>query len=346
MEREETLQKMERNTSIDLIKSFAIFCVLCIHACGIFYSQEVGSTPWTWGVFWGSISRSAVPLFFMASGALMLNPKKNIPLEKLYKKNIPRILLALFFWATLYKFFDLGRMGILEKAEIKQALEDLLLFRHQYHLYFLVIILVFYVSIPPFRIFLQGAKKKDIQYALGIWLVFGVIYNNLQAYPPFKLLTGSIQQAAISQTWTCLGYCLLGHYLLHYPLEKKNALLLSCLSFLITCLGTYFSSVSQGVFDTNFLSGTSLGVCLFSLGNFAFLLHFKGGKASIFLSKASFCIYLTHVFFLSLFTENAWIYPFFPLGLQVPVLVLMTLVPSILAYLLLSRIPWVKKWLI
>lgn len=350
MDQEKTLALGGRNPSIDLIKSFAILCVLCIHACGIFYDHPVGSAPWTWGIFWGSLSRSAVPLFFMASGALMLNPEKNLPLKRLYGKNILRILVALFFWASLYKAFDLAflasNQGSLSGAEIKIALEDLALFRHKYHLYFLVVILLFYICLPVARLFVAKLDKKLFQYALGIWFVFGILYWQVLSFWPFSLLTGAIQQAAISSTWALLGYCFLGFYLLTYPPTKKTGLVFSLLGLLIIFFGSYFFSIHSQTFNTSFLSGTSLGVCFLALGNFTFLLHYKGKYWTQFLSKASFAIYLTHVFFLTIFMEKAWIYPLFPLGLQVPVLVLMTLVPSLLSYLVLSKIPLVNKWLI
>lgn len=350
MEQEKTLQVGGRNPSIDLIKSLAILCVLFIHACGIFYDQPVGSTPWTWSIFWGSLSRSAVPLFFMASGALMLNPKKNLPLKRLYGKNILRILIALFFWASLYKVFDLiflaSSQGSLPLDEIKTALKDLVLFRHKYHLYFLVVILLFYICLPVARLFVAKVDKKLFQYSLGIWFIFGILYWQVLSFWPFNLLTGSIQEAAIPSTWALVGYCFLGFYLLTYPLAKKTSLTLSLLGLLITFFASYFFSIRTQAFNTSFLSGTSLGVCLFALGNFSFLLHYPGNKWTQFLSKASFAIYLTHVFFLTIFMEKAWIYPLFPLGLQVPVLVLMTLAPSILSYLVLSKIPLVNKWLI
>ena len=52
-----------RVRAVDLAKCFAIFFVLLIHAVSdVLRYAPVGSIHWLSGLFWGSISRSAVPL--------------------------------------------------------------------------------------------------------------------------------------------------------------------------------------------------------------------------------------------------------------------------------------------
>ena len=43
----------ERKGDIDLIKTVAVFCIVCIHACGNGYYCEYGSPDWMWTIFWG-----------------------------------------------------------------------------------------------------------------------------------------------------------------------------------------------------------------------------------------------------------------------------------------------------
>lgn len=70
------------------------------------------------------------------------------------------------------------------------------------------------------------------------------------------------------------------------------------------------------------------------------------GKLTAYFSKASFCVYLTHVFFLKEFAR--W-------GIRAasgPVLVTVPLVSALIfacgcgTYSLLSRVPWAKRWLV
>ena len=74
-----------RDLSIDLIKVIAIFGVLVIHVdAGVLTQEQIGSFEWICGRVWGSLVRGSVPLFLMTSGALMLNPRKELALKKLY----------------------------------------------------------------------------------------------------------------------------------------------------------------------------------------------------------------------------------------------------------------------
>ena len=63
------------------------------------------------------------------------------------------------------------------------------------------------------------------------------------------------------------------------------------------------------------------------------------------LSKASFCIYLVHVFFLTVF---GWlgIRLFFPDLISVPLLVVLNVVLSYLVYVVLHKIPILRDWII
>lgn len=69
--------KPQRDVSVDLVKTLAIVSVLLIHVSAPGLSgAEVGSPRWLTCLFWDSISRMAVPLFLMASGALLLDPER------------------------------------------------------------------------------------------------------------------------------------------------------------------------------------------------------------------------------------------------------------------------------
>ena len=116
---------IERDTSIDLIKIVAIIGVLAVHTCAGGFTYAIGSQNWMGSLFWGSLTRASVPLFFMCSGALLLNPNKELSLKKLFSKNILRILIALFFWAAAYKLFHLLVDRVFFKENVIQALKEL-----------------------------------------------------------------------------------------------------------------------------------------------------------------------------------------------------------------------------
>ena len=128
-----------RDRSVDFIKTVAIFGVIVIHVTvPTFSAGEIGSPPWLTALFWAGISHASVPLFLMASGALLLPPEREMTLKKLYTKSIPRLLIALLFWAAGYKLFHMLAWGTFASWRVVFAVKEVLLFRHEDHLYYLL----------------------------------------------------------------------------------------------------------------------------------------------------------------------------------------------------------------
>lgn len=338
----------KRDNSIDLLKTIAIFCVLLIHTAATSMYGPIPSPDWYASVFWGSISRFAVPVFFMCSGALMLRPGKDLPLKRLWGKSILRLVLAMLFWAFAYKCFHLLAAGSFNLPALWQGFKEVLLFNQEFHLYFLHIILLVYALLPVLRVISANADKKLLQYLLLMWLLLGIIFPTVRPYWPFSLLDGIPAKWMLNMTYSSIGYCFLGYYMKSYPLKGKApywALLV--LGFGIIMGGTLISSLQTGSLDEHFLEGMTLGVCLMSAGIFGLCLGFspkkRVAKLVLHLSKASFCIYLVHAFFLPKILVLVGLYP---LAVSIPILAFINLLLSLLVYEVLSRIPVVNKWLI
>ena len=207
-----------RSVPVDAAKTAAIFGTLLIHASAAGgFAGAPGSFGWTSALFWNCLLRSAVPVFFLCSGALLLPPEKEVTIRRVWTKYIPRILAALFFWAAAYKGMDLLRgwraAGVLELTAIRRAAADLVLFHHKNHLYYLHIILLVYAVLPLTRRFVASADRWLLNYALGIWFVLGCLLPTLKFFPPLSLIGGIPAQYPINLTWGAVGYGVLGYVL-------------------------------------------------------------------------------------------------------------------------------------
>jgi len=341
----------KRNLIIDLIKTIAIFGVLVIHVgSGVLTQTEVSTFEWFSGLFWGSLVRASVPLFLMASGAVMLAPGKPLSLKKLYFHNISRIVVAMLVWGFGYKIYHLVVAGQLNPSMIWYSVKRLLLFDQEFHFYYIHMILLVYVFLPVTRIFAEKADKKLLEHALCLWLALAVVYPTLRAFSPFSLLSGLTGQWAINLTFASIGYGLLGYYLRQYPLSLPKGALCFGIGFVLTFGLTLGFSLSAGVLNELFLQGTSFGVCLlavgiFSLAPFVKLSNFCG-RAVTYLSKASFCIYLSHMFILYLLTSLGITASVLPAICSVPLISILVLFVCLVIYAVLSKIPVVNKWII
>ncbi len=344
---------IKRDCSIDLLKTIAVTGVVVIHTCIGGFAYPVGTFNWTAGLFWGSLTRASVPLFLMCSGALLLNPERELTIRKLYSKNMLRILAALLFWATAYKFFHLFLNRTLSLPYIIHALKEVLLFHHESHLYYLHIILLVYAFLPVTRLYVKNAGRQQLEYVLMLWFVLGIFYPTVNTFWPFTLLSGIPLQWLMNMTYASVGYGILGYYLKRYPLRGKGFYCAAALcGFALVFGGSWFMSLREGTLYQHFLEGMTVGVALLAAGIFGLCSsvpqQFSARFSAVlhFCSKASFCIYLVHIFFLHFFSALGFTVKILPCLVSIPVIVLANLLCSSCVYLILRKIPIVNKWLI
>lgn len=342
-----------RDQKIDVVKTVAIWCVVLCHAAAApFSGGTVGTTSWYSALLWTSLAHACVPLFFMASGALLLKPEKELTFKKLYTKNLPRILAALFFWALCYKLVSLKLMNSLTLPDVIDAMKHLLLFHHEEHFYYLHITLLAYAALPIIRLFTRYADRRLMNYTLALWFLLGILYPTVRTFWPFTLLSGIPVQWRMNMTYASIGYMLLGHYLSVYHPRPNRGISAAVLSagFLLTFWGTCLMSKLAGRPDDHFLEG--MGVCIFLivLGTWGLCqtvcLSQTARKLAGFTSRASFCVYLTHIFFLQTFARWGLRAIDGPVLLTVPLVSGLVVCCCCAVYIVLSRVPFVRRWLI
>lgn len=347
----------KRNIPVDAVKTVAIFGTLLIHASAAGgFAGEVGSFGWMSALFWNCLVRCAVPLFFMCSGALLLPPEKEVTVSAVWKRYVPRMLVALLFWAGAYSAVSLLKVklttGVLELTALRAAVKNVLMFNHKNHLYYLHIILLVYAVLPVTRLFAAKADKALTRYALGVWFVLGSVYPVLRFYEPLKSVAGIPAQYPINLTWGALGFCLLGYVLQreakHY--RPRTFVWVYLLGTVLTVVPTLFQSVKGGALSSIYIQGSAPGVVVQAAGIFGFCVSLLHQKESCLVletvSKASFCIYLVHLFFLDFLSARGFAAGLYPPVWAVPALVAVMFAAGFAVWLVLRRIPWVNRYLI
>jgi len=339
----------QRDTAVDLSKTVAIGGVLIIHLCGPAFQLPYFSGGWLAALFWGGLSRAAVPLFLICSGVLLLDPCKPLSIHRLYRKYLPRLLAALFFWAAAYQLFHGLAAHGLSTAWLQHSLQGLLLFQHEAHLYYLHIALLFYALLPLLRLLARHASTAEYRYTLALWFICGILYPTLRRFAPFNGLGGIPAQWLLNMTWAAAGYGLLGYYLKTHPLSRRCAWTILCTGLAVIWGGTIWLS-ADGMLDQHFMEGMSVGPCLLAIGCFSLLQTIQPGKRlraiSSYLARASFCIYLIHIFFIYFFAHFGIDVLITPPLLGIPILTLLVCGSSCTAYEVLRRFPFVNKYLI
>lgn len=157
----------------DILRIVSIFFVIVIHVTSVGLRLCETATP-TWNVNWllNSVSRWAVPVFFMVSGALFLEPSREITLKKLYKKSIFHIVVCIIVWGFFYSLLDQYIYGTLSAKSVPVAVYGIVTGNTGYHLWFLYTLVMLYIAVPLFRLITCHGSKRQLEYALVVWGVF------------------------------------------------------------------------------------------------------------------------------------------------------------------------------
>ncbi len=340
-----------RDPALDTVRALAIVMVLVIHSAGAGLTGYPPGAPDWWGaLLWGAAARPAVPLFFLCTGALMLG--REVTPRRIFTHNLPRILCAMFAWAFLYRLAALADDGF-TLAGLWDAVKRTVLFQHEFHFYFLHMLILVYVFLPVAAVFLRSASRREVEYLLAVWAVTGILLPTLVRFWPFTLVEPLELRYKMGKAYSCIGYALLGRYLRQYgdTIPRRWYGLALGGGLAVTFGGCAALSLRDGALNDIFLEGMSPGPMLMSLGLFGLILTGKGLPGRLArpverLARASFCIYLVHILFQRLFLRLGFSAGASPCLVWVPAVSLLLLVTGWLTWEVLRRIPIVRTYLV
>lgn len=339
-----------REPGLDVVRALAIVLVALTHSASTGLTGPVGTFDWWSALAWGSLARPSVPLFFLCTGALMLC--RDITPRRIFTHNLPRILCAMLVWAFLYRLAGLAGGG-LTPAALWDAVKRTVLLQHEFHFYYLHILLLVYAFLPAVRVFVRAASRRELEYLLALWAGTGIVLPLAGKFWPLTLVYPVGTWYTMNMAYSAIGYTLLGHYLRQYGGTVRRgwygASLLCGLA--VTFGGTAVLSLRDGALNESFLEGMSPGPMLMAMGLFGLILTRRSWPGPVVratgrLARASFCVYLSHILFLREFTRLGLDPGASPCLLSIPLTCLLLLGAGWLAWEALRRVPLVRDWLI
>lgn len=340
-----------RDVRYDLLRITAAFMVVLLHTAGAKWSA-VRYNSFDWAVLnvYDSLVRSAVPLFFMLSGAFLL--KKEIPLKRLWLKKILPLLLIYTVWSILYAVDAIGLTAL-----FKTPFSEFLLSAAQgsYHLWFLPTLIGLYMLQPILHAVTRFADGKYVPYLITCFVIFRIVRETLLAFfgahETLSLLLTKIPVECTEYG----GYILLGYYL-----ANQRKIRVKPAAALIAFFGTAFLAAACGQLHSHLIGAASdVLYSSYALPVFAetvlLFLCFENlspkrlscPKAAAVIEKTSALtlgIYLIHPFILTHLEQNLHISPLsFTPVLSVPVIaIIATLLSGGITFVML-KIPVVKR---
>lgn len=177
-----------RKKYIDYLRVVSMLAVVMIHVCTTAMTDFTDGIGTMKGVlFYGvrNVLHFAVPIFFMITGALLLDPKKDISLRKLLKSYILKYLCVILTFCWAYSLIEI----IFNNHDLKpiyflQSFLDMLQGKTWAHMWYMYSLLGIMLVLPILR---WVAKMADEQHILYLIIVLGLFLSIL---PFIRDMTG------------------------------------------------------------------------------------------------------------------------------------------------------------
>lgn len=282
----------------------ACISVVILHTNFVFWTKP-GGRLWVTSCFLETFFYWPVPVFFMLSGANLLNYRERYTTGQFLKKRMLKTLLPFLFWSFAA---DVYLSVIHERAldwSFSKMLDDILNSRVFSVYWFFLPLFAVYLSMP----ILSRVEQKIQTYGYGILL--GIIFVCILPFVCSLLGVQMNNELIPPVAGGYLIYVMLGYVLDRISLSRKRrcvAYVLGTAGWLTQFLGTLLGSEDMMGIDMTFKGYTNLPAFLQAVGVFVFLRSFPYEKVfqrgydtfqkrMFSLSSLTFGVYLLHYFF-------------------------------------------------
>ena len=298
------------------------------------------NTLYGWKIFSSFLNAFAVPVFIMISGALFLNPEKEITLKKLYLKNALRIFLDIMIFGSIFALMEIVFTNkTFVFTDIFKAIYNTLCGKTWGHMWYLYMTFGLYLVTPVFRSFVKSVSDKDFLIVLLVLYILSIVF------PLFGKLT-NIHLGFYVPVHGFIFYYLLGYAIHCEKLKIKNWLCILLFSVSTVCLIFWdihlinLDKTKGLVFVTQYVGVLTASVFAFCKNN----IHGSTNKVEKFVAGTSLGVYIFHVVFLHLIYKMT---SFTPLNYSpwicYPVIILGTTLISMFVTWIGKLIPGIKK---
>lgn len=330
---------------ISLLSVLSAFAVVILH-CAIFrYSAANPSKYWFISNLIMCLFFPAVPIFYMISGANLIDYKNRYDTKIFFKKRLNKVLLPFIFWVIFYAVFNTYFMH-------EGPTENILLYLYNHCIndsiyWFFIPLFGIYLIMPLFSNIPKENRIRLFSYLIALIFIFSsvvpfliqVFTINLVIRPEFYLFSGFLM------------YPLLGYVLNEVDLDKKYRYIFYVLGIL-GLLGMFLPT--QSVYDTTgqfsqmYKSYIFPTTALYAIAIWILVkqIYSKYSFNSInkivsFVKPYTFGIYLVHFYLIEIIFHYLKLNKqsmLFTVGMPIAVIPL-----TIIVIMILKKIPYVQK---
>lgn len=333
---------------IDFLRFIAVIAVIAIHVLGPFrfLYGEIPDSDWLAAMGVNSLSRWAVPVFMMISGALLLSTQRPFQCDHYLHKRLAKVMLPFIAWTVIYAFVS-GFMvnevftGQWDSETTIKALKEAVNEPVWYHLWFFYDFIPLYFVIPFLMPILKKASPDHIKLALFTWM--------------FLLLMHWFNVASFLQQNLILysGYLVLGWYLFNRDNrpQLKGWIVAGTLMLLMNFFGSWQLAFEKGQYSSFYMGYKTFNTAVIGAMLFVLAQTYADniqGQLRYFISMVStysLGIYLIHPLLLISVRElnNGFYAVFGSNWIAIPIITLFTLIFALFFTMLLVQVPIIKR---
>lgn len=339
----------QREKNYDYLRSISCIAIILLHVSGSYWGVvDIKSKEYAVMTIYNGLTRFAVPVFMMLSGAFLLEPRKGGDIKRFGK-----LLLNFYIWSAFFAFQSVVFKVVTGKDITEKLLSsswERLLWGH-YHMWFVFLILGFYLLLPIVRRIADN--KTVLEYYLVLWVITRFCVPVFTSGEKWSWINVWINKLDLNLLLGYLGYFLLGFYVRKYGVEKRMRTVTYIgggIGLVYAIIKTIFESRLQEKCVESYFSPGSWNVLLFSLAIFTFFTYFNNTDICYtFVKKVarnSFAIYMIHPFFIEKLNMVGITTISFDCIFSIPVLTIGIFFASYFFAFIIYRIPYINKFLV
>lgn len=216
---------LNRTSYFDLLNVTSCISVIALH-CNGFYHQYSCSPIWKFTAFVQVVFYCAVPIFFMLSGATLLNYLNRYSTKEFYKKRIKKTVIPyVFFTIAFYGLYVVGHF--VRHNEIDLNLMNFFKYLSNGRIpfanyWFFIPLFCIYLLMPFLSKIVINSSKKELEFLIVIMFVFQSFLPIIDYFTKFNTIP-------VLPITGYVFFLFLGYYLAKYDIEKNNKFLISVL---------------------------------------------------------------------------------------------------------------------
>ena len=342
-------RKKDRIWYLECLRVLAMLSVISFHV------SKTALSDFSFSLFTSScllcvrnLVHYAVPIFFMISGALLLNPNKNLSIERLCKQYLIKYLLITVLFGGVYSCLEqIFDKKTISWPVIRSGIDNMIHGDSWAHMWYMYTLIWVMMLLPVLRLIVYKFKKEEIKYTIVVIMMFVSFTGIINAYSSRELgITYPIN-------FIYCFYMLVGYWIHNNVFkfkEKTSIIILVVIIFVLCALA--FMDIYNVITCEPWIGNQSPLIVLYSILIFN-LGHLKIKERAenkiiknivTSLSENSFLIYLLHMFWINILYKWINFNPFsFNPFIGFITIFLLVLLLSYVSSLLVKKIPIINK---